>query len=306
MLGFTDILILTNDCTDHAPQLLDCFARAGWISHVTHQPKPGKPPKRSAHRTALAHPVVQNADWMLLCDIDEFLVIHEGDGTVPTFLDGLDRYCRCLAVHWRIFGTSGHDTWEDGLTHRRFTRAGPKPNPAEASFKTLVNRPRDFTRLAAHSPADFAGDWGTPPNVMLDTNGRVLPYFDPNKNPQRATAANRISHGSAQLNHYITRSAEHFEAKRGTPCASRNFDRYTDDFFATYNRNEEDDLSALTYRDRFDAVHAAAMALPGVARYHHLCCADHASWLCERLGRDPAQDPRRAHHLAQAAALTAA
>lgn len=303
MLGFTDLLVLTNDCTDHSPALLDLLARAGWLTHVTHQPPEGKPAKRSAYRTALTHPLVQGAEWCFLCDIDEFLVIHEGDGTVPGFLDGLDGYCRAVAVHWRCFGTSGHAEWRDEPTPWRFRRAAPRQHRANTSFKSFTRRPRDFAKFNDHSPMFFNGPWGTPPNVMIDTEGRILTRFHPTENRQRATAEARITHKTAQLNHYITRSAEHFAAKRGTPCATRHHDRYTDAFFQAYDRNEEQDLSADRYRDRFDALLAEAMAIPGVARLHHLCCADHVAWLCERSDRDPAADPRRAWHLDRAAAL---
>ncbi|MDJ0631443.1 MAG: glycosyltransferase family 2 protein [Rhodobacter sp.] len=302
MLGFTDILMLTNDCTDHSPALLDAMAEAGWITHATHQPRPGKPPKRSAYRTAHAHPLVQAADWIFLCDIDEFLVIHQGDGTVPAYLGGLDEFCRCVAVHWRCFGTSGHENWEDRPTPYRFTRAGPRGHAADTSFKSFVYRPRDFGKFSDHGPVFFDGDWGQRPNVMVDTEGRVLSRYHPTDNRQRATAKDRITHDTAQLNHYITRSEEHFAAKRGTPCATRHFDRYTDAFFETYNRNEVEDLSAMRHQAQFDALLAEAMALPGVARLHHLCCADHVAWLCERSGRDPGADPRRAFHLGRAAA----
>ena len=47
---------------------------------------------------------------------------------------------------------------------------------------------------------------------------------------------------------------------------------------------EENALSALK--------HTEAMALPGVARLHHLCCADLVARLCAHQGRAPQDDPR--------------
>ncbi|MFN7053611.1 MAG: glycosyltransferase family 2 protein, partial [Gemmobacter sp.] len=34
MLGFTDILVVTNDCSDHSPALLQALAAAGWLHHL--------------------------------------------------------------------------------------------------------------------------------------------------------------------------------------------------------------------------------------------------------------------------------
>ena len=41
MLGFTDVLIITNDCTDHSPQLLAALAAAGWVTHLDCPVLPG-------------------------------------------------------------------------------------------------------------------------------------------------------------------------------------------------------------------------------------------------------------------------
>ena len=38
MLGF-EVLIATNDCTDHSVALLDRLAEEGWLTHITHAPE---------------------------------------------------------------------------------------------------------------------------------------------------------------------------------------------------------------------------------------------------------------------------
>ena len=68
------------------------------------------------------------------------------------------------------------------------------------------------------------------------------------------------------------------------------------------NRNERPDPSALAYRAAFAPIHAAAMALPGVRRLHHLCCADYVARLCAKAGRPVEADARWRHHMREAEA----
>ncbi len=103
------------------------------------------------------------------------------------------------------------------------------------------------------------------------------------------------------MNHYMVRSEESYGLKKGTLSSVAGKDRYTDNFFTRHNRNEEEDTTALAHASAFDAIHAQAMALPGIARLHHLCCADYVARLAEKAGRNLADDPRHAHHLDMAA-----
>lgn len=61
MLGF-EILVVTNDCTDHSVELLSALERAGWLTHQAHTPTPGQPPKRSAYNSMRAHPLIAAVD----------------------------------------------------------------------------------------------------------------------------------------------------------------------------------------------------------------------------------------------------
>ncbi|MDZ4395579.1 MAG: glycosyltransferase family 2 protein, partial [Cypionkella sp.] len=42
MLGFTDAVVVTNNCTDHSPQLLDALQAHGLVHHIRHDVAPGK------------------------------------------------------------------------------------------------------------------------------------------------------------------------------------------------------------------------------------------------------------------------
>ncbi len=294
MLGF-DVLVVTNDCTDHSPQLLGTLQDAGWISHAEHVPKEWQQPKRSAHAKIRNHPAVAETDWLLIVDVDEFLVLHEHDN-IADYVAHFDPPPLGFGFHWKIFGTDGHDDWHDTLLHRTFHAAAHQNDPANVCFKSMFRRPLDFAKFGAHSPRDYSGPWGVGNHVWVDGRGKRLARFTPDKAPQKATAPDRVRHELAQMNHYILRFRESFELKRGTPSASSGIDRYNQAFWDRFERSEEDDRSALRFADAFDAVHAQAMALPDVQRLHHLCCADYAARLAEARGEAPQDDLRYLLH----------
>jgi hypothetical protein len=299
MLGF-DVLVGINDCTDHSPALLAALADAGWLSFFEHVPAAGKPPKTSAHEAMRARPEVAATDWLLICDVDEFLVLHRGDGQIGSFLDETGRDFLGMAFHWKCFGNSGWSRYHDGLVHLQFQRCGPGGNGVNAMFKTLFKSPLRFRRYSDHSPHQFDGVWGKGQNRIVDCEGRTIDRFMTMPHPIRFTGREEITHATAQMNHYVIRSDESFDLKRGTASASAFKDRYTDQFYRGRNRNGQKDSAALRYEPAFAPVHAAAMALPGVRRLHHLCCADYVARLCVKQGRRAEDDPRWQMHRAEA------
>ena len=75
-------------------------------------PPPGKHPKLWAYRTGRAHPLSAKAGWVLVCDVDEFLVLHDAD-TIQDFIGDGERDFLGMAFNWRCFGTatSGPCSW---------------------------------------------------------------------------------------------------------------------------------------------------------------------------------------------------
>ncbi|MEI4471319.1 glycosyltransferase family 2 protein [Frigidibacter sp. MR17.24] len=301
MLGFTDILIVTNDCTDHSPQLLDALQAAGWVTHLPHVLPPDAMPLRAKLRRAARHPLVRRADWILVCDCDEFLVIHEGAGHITDLLRPDPPYLG-MAVNWRVFGTSGRARHESGLVHRQFTRCAWKSHPASAWVKSIFRRPELFAALDAHGPKGYQGPAVPPDRFWVNTDEVALPNFTPQGPYQRHSAQGLHSFRRAQLNHYMIRADENFDLKRGTLSPAARKDRYTDAFYDRYNRNEGQDLSAARYAAAFDSLHAEAMALPFVRRLHHLCCADYIARLAARSGAPAEADPRWQAEIAAASA----
>lgn len=206
-----------------------------------------------------------------------------------------------MALNWNIYGTSFRQVWADGLTHRQFTRCAWKTSLQRRWFKSIFRRPELFARLRPHGPwpVDLSqrdGVWGSGANRWVNSACETLPDWDPSGlYPQRTRLP---SFEGAQLNHYILRSRESFELKRGVTCANSGNNRYTAEYFDRYNLNEREDTSVYRYRADFDRIHAAAMALPGVHLNHHLCCSDYLERIAAKNGSRATDDPRWHAHMA--------
>ena len=69
-VGFTDILVLSNDCTDGTDAMLDRMQAMGWLTHIRNDGPHPKGPQWSALKLAGKHPLRKVADWLLVLDID--------------------------------------------------------------------------------------------------------------------------------------------------------------------------------------------------------------------------------------------
>lgn len=305
LLGFTDIVVVTNDCTDHSPALLDAVAAQGWCSHIICD----VPEKRQICavklRRAYATDQVRLADWVLVCDVDEFLVVHCGEGRISDLINGPTEPYLGMSINWRVFGTSGHLTWEEGLVHRQFTRAAQYTDRSSAWVKSIAAQPGWFMRLGEHGPkrlqiARAGRPWGARGMRWVNSAGVDVPQWTPNGDYLRKLPKELVSHTAAQMNHYMIRSEESFSLKKGQLSVVAGKDRYTDQFIVNFDRNEREDTTVLRYAEAFDGLHAQAMALPDVRRLHHLCCADYVVRLAQKAATDVHADPRYHSHLAAA------
>jgi hypothetical protein len=254
---------------------------------------------------ARRHPLVNNAAWMFTCDVDEFLVIHVGDGSIGALLNNGDVPYAAMAINWRLFGSSDHQKWQDCLVHQRFTQSSETGIVRNKEIKSFVRDPRFYKRLNSHCASGWSGEgeWGQGKNYWALSDGSRYEEFHPNKRPQNACPSDRLLHHIAEVNHYVVRSVEEFTHKKGRPAASNLADRYTDRFYKNVNRNEQENLSAMAYQDRFNTEYARICKIPGIMRLHHLCCADYVARLCENRGEDPATDARYKFHKATAKGL---
>lgn len=300
MLGFTDVVVVTNDCTDASPALLDALAARGWVTHLACDVPSGVRITGTKLAAAKALRQVAGADWVMVCDVDEFLNIHRGAGRLEDLLGGFDEPFLGMSIPWRVFGTMGRQHWEDGLQHRLHRMAAAEGGKLSGWVKSIHRHPGWFARLGEHSPKKLRPfrmrDWGLAGMRWINPAGMELTGWTPEGESLRVLPQGMRGYGVAQINHFMLRNAESFALKRGTlsPVAGR--DRYTDEYFEGADRNEVEDVTILRHAAAFDAVYGPMMEDAEVAALHHRACADYVARLVAKAGGDARDDPRwRAH-----------
>ena len=152
--GFTDVLAFSNDCSDGTDLMLDRLAAMGGLIHVRNTGPHDEGPQWAALKAADKHPLLKQADWVLFCDVDEFVNIHCGNHTLPALLAALPQAC-AIALTWRMFGNAGVVAYRDLPVTETFTRAAPAtlgwPWRAQM-FKTLFRNDGAWRKLGVHRP----------------------------------------------------------------------------------------------------------------------------------------------------------
>ncbi len=243
LIGFTDLVVCSNDCVDASPALLDRLATMAPLTHLRTRTVAGGKPQLEAYAQAEALTVVRRADWTMVLDADEFLNVHVGQGRVGDLIDTTPQATAFL-VNWRLFGNSGRDAWQPGLVAERFTRAARQDDAVNLSYKTLFRHADAYgCRLMPHQPryprAERLRDL-----VYVDGGGERLPayFFDESRDSFLQTEPGSVRWSLAQVNHYNTRSREDYLVKHSRG-GGLGIAWNREESWSIFNRNDEEDLT---------------------------------------------------------------
>lgn len=155
LIGFTDIVILSNDCEDGSDVMLDHLSKSGEITHVHNDgPYDDRGIQLAALKLADRQQAVKEADCVMHLDIDEFLNVHVGEGHVSDLIAALPE-ADAIALTWQMFGNNGVIEYKDRLVTDQFARAAPKIMhwPWRAfMIKTLYRNNGIYGKLGVHRP----------------------------------------------------------------------------------------------------------------------------------------------------------
>lgn len=242
-LGFDEIVLIDNDSGEPGRSQLLALEAAGLIRRLTWKTHPGIHNQHLAYLKALRS---TRTDWIAFLDIDEFLVLKE-DADVAAFLRRFGPDVSLVQLNWRIFGTAGHRHYSPEPSFLRFPYAAPADHGVNRHLKYFV-RTAAAIEPYVHSAAIHGGR-------TVNGSGEDIAVADYCQAP--------IDHRVAQVNHYVLRSQDEFEAKleRGRlsqatggapPMPVEEAERYRD----LHDQNVEPDLSAFAMLDRYAAARA--------------------------------------------------
>ncbi|SIO40726.1 Glycosyl transferase family 2 [Rhodovulum sp. ES.010] len=274
-IGVDDILIYTNDCSDGTDRLLDLLQRKG---HVQHRDNPyramGLKPQHAALRAAEDEPLIRAADWLICMDVDEYINIKTGDGTLRALYQAVAG-ANMISCTWRLFGNAHIHGFEDAPVPAQFTRCAAeltrKPHQAWG-FKTLFRNVGFFKKLGVHRPKGLTPQLWEHVN-WVNGSGRPLPR-QMYRTAWRSTA-DTVGYDLVQLNHYAVRSAESFLVKRDRGRVNHVDRDQGLAYWFRMNHNAEEELSIQRMIPAMEAERTRLLADPEIAAAHAAAVTAH-------------------------------
>jgi hypothetical protein len=188
IVGFEHFYLYNNNSTDDYLGALAPYRDEGT---VTLYDWPGTPAFPKADQHCLAHHQ-HEARWIAFLDDDEFL-FPVRDADVRKILRKYEQY-PALAVHWLMFGSSGHLRRPKGLVLENYLLRSDSISPI---IKSIVNPRRVAAAASTHH-------W-------LYRNGNVA--SDENERPAETSQSVPATAQVLRINHYWSKSLEDGENK---------------------------------------------------------------------------------------------
>jgi len=270
-VGFTDLVVYTNDCTDGTDDMLIRLEELGLAHHRRNRIAPGIKPQPSAIRHAQADPLVQRSDWVLVFDADEFLCIRHGDGTLDGVIDGiLAADASGMVITWRIFGSGGVRDWSRDFVTEQYLMAAPPMWNKGWGVKTLFRFEPENWKLGIHRPKmkNRVLDTDYPHSITwLNGSGRRMEdYF---KFRGWRSIVRTVGYDWAQMNHYAVKSMDSYAIRKARGNVNDKADKYNAAYWALQDRNEVRDDTMLRYSAGRGEIFQAMLSDPVLNRLHH-------------------------------------
>ena len=268
VIGVTDFLFYSNDCSDATDRLLDKLEEHGVLAHLPN-PATNRNYQMQALKAARRHPLIKSADWVWVADVDEFLNIHVGDHTIPALIEAC-KNPQAISITFQFFASGGIEAYEDAPVISQFLLSH---NPdiwcsdTAIEVKSLVRGDFPLDYYGAHRP--FHDDEKVKP-AWTDGSGRVVPApfrRCANKRRIRAFPA-RGARAYATLNHYALRSLDSYLVKNDRGDVNREHRAFDDTYWRERNDAAYFDDSILRYADALEVEMDRLKALRGVGDLH--------------------------------------
>lgn len=289
LIGVTDFLFYSNDCTDGTDDLLNALSHAGLITHLPN-PAQGRNYQMEALKAAETHPLVAMADWVWVTDVDEFLNIHVGEKTIPALIEACDNP-HAISVCFQFFGNCGVETFVDVPVIEQFDRSHIPDlwrDQTEIEVKTLTRHDFPLRYFGAHRPFMKPRQTKNQDIRWVDGGGRNVPM--PFRAAEQTEVTRRIpAQGSrtfATLNHYALRSLDSYLVKMDRGDVNRENREFGLRYWHDRNDDGYLDTRIQIWSERLRAEINALAQLPNIKDLHLACVAAHRA-ARDRLMADP-------------------
>ena len=286
VLGFDRIMMASNDCTDGTDNLLAALHQAGYVQHLDHKVPAGQVPQHVGYAKLRAQFGLDDVEWLAVLDVDEFLHVTVGDGSVQALTAVAPSHTDVIALFAKTFGTELWGTWHPGRVCQRFTyRLATRSGPSN-EIKSITRKPMRFRKLYEHMPNGFQekrslrvlrGD-GTEWDITPEAQ-KVIQI--------RRLIANSPMYQLAHFNHYAVKTVDSFALRRlrgrgAVPMGGKASLRHTEKYFISrvWKARVFDDSIAV-YGPAVEEKMAQMLVHPAIAAAQADCEARYAAMLAE-------------------------
>ncbi len=278
LIGVTDFLFYSNDCTDGTDKLLDAMAARGGVVHLPN-PAEGRNYQMEALKDCAHTDVVKKSDWVWIADVDEFLNIHVGDHTIPALIDACGNP-KAISVTFQFFASGDVRDYEDRPVIEQFTHShNPDLWCAESAIevKSLTRRDFPLQYSGAHRAFFRKGLAEEKRPTWTDGSGRKVQHkFLVAANPRRIRKFPAAgARDFATLNHYALRSLDSYWVKNDRGDVNREHRAFDDTYWRERNDSAWEDTSIHRYLPALNEALAELKSDPEIAALHDECVRLH-------------------------------
>lgn len=269
-IGFTDLVVYTNDCSDGTDDMLIRLEELGLCHHRRNVIPEGIRPQPSALNYAQDEPLVGESDWVMVFDADEFLSIKYGDGTLDDLIAAAKAQdANGIVVTWRIFGSGGVVDWSRAPVTEQYLLAAPQTWNKGWGVKTLFTFDPDYWKLGIHRPKMKTRHIKTEfPDKVKWLNGSGREMEDYFKFRGWRSITRTVGYDWVQLNHYAVKSVDSYAIRKMRGNVNNKADKYNSDYWSLQDRNEVRDDTMLRYTEVRNRIIGQLLEDPVLNRLH--------------------------------------
>ena len=260
----------------------------GLCHHRRNVIAPGLRPQPSALNYAQEEPVVQDSDWVMVFDADEFVSIRYGDGRLDPMISAAAALgANGIVVTWRIFGSGGVVDWSRAPVTEQYLMAAPQSWNKGWGVKTLFTFSAEHWKLGIHRPK-MKTRWiktGFPDQVKW-LNGSGAEMEDYFKFRGWRSITRTVGYDWVQLNHYAVKSVDSYAIRKMRGNVNNKSDKYNGAYWSLQDRNEVRDDTMLRYTEARNQIMAQLLSDPELYRLHHAALARAEGRLAELRGTE--------------------
>lgn len=299
-IGFTHFLVASNDCSDGTDRLLQQLEKQGFLAHLDNPGPWTHGPQAGAYEKAMAHPWFKEAEWILVCDADEFLDIRVGDHTLDALFAEVPD-ATLFSFVWQLFGHGGVVDFEDRFITEQMTRAAdPRqihPRTCRA-FKTLFRNDGTFTSISTHRPKRIAPARGRQIR-WVDGDGDSMNALFPIMGWSFTNTGLGFGDRLGRMNHYAVRSLASYLMKRlrgdvNTTSFHKKMEDSGENYWKLHCWNTVEETSILSKLPRAQERRADLVKDRTLARLHREAVDHHKARIAEIANTPAARAFRKA------------